>query len=219
MKLQLIFALCVSLVSSSAMAQLGRSGGGQRANVQNRSANTANANRGANANTANRSANANTANRSANANTANANRNVNNNANRNVNNNANVNRNANVNNNANVNRNVNVNQNVNVNRNVNVNTNGGGCYNCGYDHDNDWNWGSFAVGAAVGVATTAAVSAASQPSTTVVVAPPAVGTMVTTLPGGCATIDNGGPLYNCSNVYYRPYSQGTSLVYQVVTYP
>src|SRR6267378_4018166 len=65
---------------------------------------------------------------------------------------ANVNRNYN----ANVNRNVNVNQNVNVNRNVNVNVHGG-CYNCGYYHDNGWNWGSFATGAAVGVATTAAV--------------------------------------------------------------
>src|ERR1700748_1784024 len=84
-------------------------------------------------------------------------------------NNANVNR--NYNNNANVNRNTNVNQNVNVNRNVNVNVNnnyhGGGCYNCGgYYHDNDWNWGSFAAGAAVGVATTAVVAAATAPSST-----------------------------------------------------
>ena len=85
---------------------------------------------------------------------------------------ANVNRGANVNHNtnANVNRNVNVNQNVNVNRNVNVNVNNhGGCYNCGYYHDNDWNWGSFAAGAAVGVATTAVIaSATSHPTQTVV---------------------------------------------------
>jgi hypothetical protein len=129
--------------------------------------------------------------------------------------NANVNR--NYNNNTNVNRNVNVNQNVNVNRNVNVNTNyhGGGYYN-----DNSWNWGSFAAGAAVGVATTAVVAAATRPSTTVVVAAPAIGTMVPALPGGCAAINTGGAvMYNCSNVYYRPYHQGTSLVYQVVTYP
>jgi hypothetical protein len=122
--------------------------------------------------------------------------------------------------NGNVNRNVNVNQNVNVNRNVNVNVHGG-CYNCGYYHDNDWNWGSFAAGAAVGVATTAVVAAATRPaSTTVVVQAPAVGTVIPTLPGGCATVASGGAvIYNCSNVYYRPYYQGTQLVYQVVTYP
>jgi outer membrane usher protein FimD/PapC len=131
----------------------------------------------------------------------------------------NVNRNYNT----NVNRNVNVNQNINVNRNVNVNTNyHGGCYNCGYYHDNSWNWGSFAAGAAVGVATTAVVAAATRPasSTTVVVQAPALGTVIPTLPGGCATVASGGAvIYNCSNVYYRPYYQGTQLVYQVVTYP
>jgi hypothetical protein len=131
---------------------------------------------------------------------------------------SNVNR--NYNNNANINRNVNVNQNVNVNRNVNVNVHGG-CYNCGYYHDNSWNWGSFAAGAAVGVATTAVVAAATRPpSTTVVVQAPAVGTVIPTLPGGCATVAAGGAvIYQCSNVYYRPYYQGTQLVYQVVTYP
>jgi hypothetical protein len=183
MRLQITVALCVSLVSSTSWAQLGRRGGGQRVTVQNRSA--GNYNRGANVN-------------------------------------------RNYNNNANVNRNVNVNQNINVNRNVNVNTNvhggyyGGGCYNCGYYHDNDWNWGSFAAGAAVGVATTAVVAAATRPATTstVVVAAPAVGTIVQALPGGCTSINSGGVvMYNCSNVYYRPFYQGTTLVYQVVTYP
>jgi hypothetical protein len=126
-----------------------------------------------------------------------------------------VNTNRNFNNNANVNRNVNVNQNVNVNRNVNVNTNyRGGCYNCNY-HDDGWNWGSFAAGAAAGAVTTAAVGAATRPSTTV-----AVGTMVPTLPGGCATIHSGDAVvYHCNSVYYRPYYQGTTLVYRVVTYP
>jgi hypothetical protein len=121
--------------------------------------------------------------------------------------------------NANVNRNVNVNQNVNVNRNVNVNVHGG-CYNCGYYHDNSWNWGSFAVGGAVGVATTAVVAAATHPSssTIVVVQAPAVGAVVPALPWGCATISSGGAMiYNCGNVYYRPCYQGTQLVYQVVT--
>src|SRR5580692_252564 len=155
-------ALCTCLVPSSALAQVGRHGGGQRVNVQNRSSNV----------------------------------------------------NRNYNNNTNVNRNVNVNNNVNVNRNVNVNTNyyhgGGGCYNC-YYHDNSWNWGSFAAGAAVGVATTAVVAAATRPATTVVVAAPVVGTMVPTLPGTCAAITTpGSVIYNCSHIYYRPFYQGTS---------
>ena len=169
MKLYAALLLCTCLISSSAMAQVGRRGGGQRVNVQNRSAN--------------------------------------------------VNRNYNA--NANVNRNVNVNQNVNVNRNVNVNVHGG-CYNCGYNNDNNWNWGSFAAGAAVGAVTTAAVASAahSSSSTTVVVQAPAVGVVVPALPGGCSTVSAGGAvIYHCSSVYYRPYYQGTQLVYQVVTYP
>jgi hypothetical protein len=104
---------------------------------------------------------------------------------------------------------------------VNVNVHGG-CYNCGYYHDNNWNWGSFAAGAAVGAVTTAAVASAAHSSsnTTVVVQAPAVGAVIPALPGGCATIASGGAMiYQCSNVYYRPYYQGTQLVYQVVTYP
>jgi hypothetical protein len=137
---------------------------------------------------------------------------------------ANVNRNTNVNSNANVNRNANVNvnrnANINVNRNVNVDVHGGGCWNCGYYHDNDWNWGSFAAGAAVGAVTTAAVASAHQSSTTVVVAAPTVGTLVPTLPAGCTTFNTGGTLvYQCSNVYYQPFYQGTQLVYRVVTHP
>ena len=131
------------------------------------------------------------------------------------------NRSVNVNRNANVNRNVNVNQNVNVNRNVNVNVHGGYYGGCCYYHD-DPDWGAFAAGAAIGVATTAAVAAAtSHPSsTTVVVQAPPVGSTVGVLPGGCTTVSAGGSvIYNCSNVYYKPFYQGTTLVYQVVTYP
>jgi hypothetical protein len=131
------------------------------------------------------------------------------------------NRNVNVNRNANVNRNVNVNNNVNVNRNVNVNVHGG-YYGggCCYYHD-DPNWGAFAAGAAVGVATTAAVAAAtSHRSTTVVVQAPPVGSTIGVLPGGCTTVTApSAVIYSCNNVYYRPFYQGTSLVYQVVTYP
>ena len=220
MKFYIASALCASLAISSAQAQVGKrgsggggGGGGARVNTQNRSApNNAGGNRAA---SGNQGANGN---RGANS-TQNTNRSAANNAN--ANRNTNANRSANVNNNTNVNRNVNVNQNVNVNRNVNVNSNyhGGGCYNCGYNNDNDWNWGAFAAGAAVGVATTAAVAAANRPAT-VVVAPPALGTMVPALPGGCGEINTGNAMvYNCSSVYYRPYYQGTTLVYQVVTYP
>ncbi|PYY13366.1 MAG: hypothetical protein DMG61_13555 [Acidobacteria bacterium] len=146
MKRYVALALCTCLVPSISLAQVGRHGGGQRVNVQNRSSNV----------------------------------------------------NRNYNNNTNINRNVNVNQ------------------------DNNWNWGSFAAGAAVGVATTAVVASAAHSSsnTTVVVQAPAVGGVVPTLPGGCATIASGGAMiYQCSNVYYRPYYQGTQVVYQVVTYP
>ncbi len=171
MKACIALVLSICLASATCPAQLGRHGGGQRAQVQNRSAN--------------------------------------------------MNRNNNINRNTNVNRNANVNVNRNVNVNVNNSYHGGGCYNCGgYYHDNDWNWGSFAAGAAVGVATTAVVAAATRPSTTVVVAAPAIGTVVPALPGGCAIVNTGAAqFYNCSNVYYRPYYQGTTLVYQVVTYP
>jgi hypothetical protein len=123
-----------------------------------------------------------------------------------------------------VNRDINVNRDVNVNVDRDVHVHGGyygGYYGRPVVYDNDWNWGSFAVGAAAGAVTTAAVAAATRPSsTTVVVAPPAVGTVVTGLPGGCTTVAAPGvSLYQCSNAYYRPFYQGSTLVYQVVTYP
>jgi hypothetical protein len=116
-----------------------------------------------------------------------------------------------VNQNVNVNRNVNVNQNVNVNRNVNVHRGGV------VVEDNNWNWGSFAAGAAATAVTSAAVHAATSPHTTTVVATPAMGTVVTTLPGSCNTISaGGGVIYDCNNIHYQPFYQGTTLVYQVV---
>jgi hypothetical protein len=119
----------------------------------------------------------------------------------------------------NLNRNVNVNQNVNVNRNVNVNTNvsgyHGGCYNCVY-HDNGWNWGSFAAGAA----TTAVVAGAARTAAPVAVVAPPVGTVVGVLPTGCVAVAGAAAaIYSCGSAYYRPYYQGTTLVYQVVTNP
>jgi hypothetical protein len=137
-----------------------------------------------------------------------------------VNRNDNLNRTYNGNVNRNVNANVNRNVNVNVNRNVNVDVHGGYYGGCCYHQDNDWNWGSFAAGAAVGVATTAVVAAATRPSTTVVTNTVAVGSLIPSLPGGCTTVATGSAvIYHCSNVFYRPYYQGSSLVYQVVMYP
>lgn len=81
MKRHLVIVLCASMIASTTFAQMGRRGGGERVNVQNRSAG------------------------------GNRNYNNNANVNRNYNNNTNVNRNVNVNNNVNVNRNVNVNTN------------------------------------------------------------------------------------------------------------
>jgi hypothetical protein len=136
-----------------------------------------------------------------------ANRNVNQNVNRNVNRDVNVNRNRDV--------------NINTDRDVDVNVNRGYGYNRGgvvVVDDNHWGWGEFAAGAAVGVAAGAiAGAAAASPA---VVAVPAMGTVVGGLPGGCATVATAGAvIYNCNSVYYRPYYQGASLVYQVVRYP
>jgi hypothetical protein len=134
-------------------------------------------------------------------------------------------RNVNVDRNANVNRNgeVNINRNADVDVDRDVDVHGGAYYRGGhvYYDDRDWNWGAFAAGTAVGVAGTAIGAAATQSeSTTTVVTtapPPAVGTLVGTLPAGCtAASGTGGPLYNCNNVYYQPSYQGTTLVYQVV---
>jgi len=127
--------------------------------------------------------------------------------------------NRNVNTTQNLNRNVNVNQNVNVNRNVNVNTNvsgyHGGCYNCVY-HDSGWNWGSFAAGAV----TTAAVANTARAAAPVAVVAPPIGTVVGALPVGCVAVAGAAAaIYSCGSAYYRPYYQGTTLVYQVVRSP
>ena len=68
-----------------------------------------------------------------------------------------------------------------------------------------------AAGVAVGTAVGNSISAPPAPTTSV-----AVGTVVPALPGGCTTVQvNGITYHQCSGVYYRPYYQGTTLVYQV----
>jgi len=48
----------------------------------------------------------------------------------------------------------------------------------------------------------------------------AVGTRVTTLPASCTTVVSGDVTYHsCGSVYYRPYYEGTKVVYVVVDAP
>jgi hypothetical protein len=55
-------------------------------------------------------------------------------------------------------------------------------------------------------------------STYTIVAPP-VGAVVTYLPDGCTTSQiNNIPIYNCSGIYYQPFFQNGSTVYQVVQF-
>jgi hypothetical protein len=51
-------------------------------------------------------------------------------------------------------------------------------------------------------------------------AAPAVGSVVTALPAGCAPLSKGGVEYHqCGNVFYRAAFQGNNLVYAVVPQP
>jgi hypothetical protein len=120
---------------------------------------------------------------------------------------------------ANVNSTINVNQSVNVNRNLNMNNNvyvHGGYYGCCCCYTgSSWNWESFAAGAAVGGVGTAAAASRGEGG-----AAPATRTVVPTLPGRCSSVSSGGTvIYHCGSVCYRPFYQGATLVYQVVTYP
>jgi len=93
-------------------------------------------------------------------------------------------------NNVSANRNTNINSNRNVNVNVN---NRGGC--CGGGWDNDYH----------PVATAAAVTA------TVAVTSAVVGSMVRTVPAGCAPVNYGGMIYQqCGASWYMP--QGSQYV-------
>jgi hypothetical protein len=139
-------------------------------------------------------------NRSASINSSNINRNVNRDAS-----------------NQNINRNVDRSS-VNVNRNVNrdIDANHGV-----WVDDHNWGWGSFAAGAAIG-ATSAAVGGAiaDDYDTAVVASPLAVGSVVSALPPSCPMIVTAATtVYSCNGVYYQPFYQGASLVYQVVSQP
>jgi len=88
---------------------------------------------------------------------------------------------------------------------------GGDSKNGTVDRDSDWNWSSFAVGGAPD--TTPSTAAATLTA-------PAVGAVVSRLPGGCSPVTGSKvALYDCKSVYYRPFYQGSTLVYQVTVRP
>ena len=107
---------------------------------------------------------------------------------------------SNVNHNRNVNRNTNVNVNRNKNVNVNVNVDRHhGCCNHGHYHP-------IATGVAVGaaVAVTSAI----------------IGSIVYTLPTGCATVIRGGIAYQqCGSTWYQPQYAGNNVNYVVIQQP
>ncbi|WP_415881141.1 hypothetical protein [Leptolyngbya sp. Cla-17] len=46
-----------------------------------------------------------------------------------------------------------------------------------------------------------------------------MGAVVRALPGGCsATLEGGVTYYNCGGVIYKPFYQGSNVVYEVVRY-
>jgi hypothetical protein len=75
-------------------------------------------------------------------------------------------------------------------------------------------WGGVVAGGLIGAAAGLALGSA-------VAGAPAPYTVVPALPGACVPVPNynGGVAYNCGGVYYAPYYEGYSLMYQVVPAP
>ncbi len=82
-------------------------------------------------------------------------------------------------------------------------------------------WGGAAAAGLFGLATGLALGATAAPPPAYYYAPPPPGTVVPMLPAGCATVPtyNGGVEYNCGGIFYQPFYEGTSLMYQVVPAP
>lgn len=81
-------------------------------------------------------------------------------------------------------------------------------------------WGGVLAGSILGAAAGLALgSAIGGPP--VVVAAPVMGSVVPVLPGSCVTVPsyNGSVLYDCGNIYYQPFYEGTSLMFEVVPAP
>jgi hypothetical protein len=81
-------------------------------------------------------------------------------------------------------------------------------------------WAGAIAGGILGAAAGLALGATAAPAP-VLVGPPVAGTVVPVLPGDCVTVPtyNGGYLYNCGNIYYQPFYEGTSLMFEVVPAP
>lgn len=62
--------------------------------------------------------------------------------------------------------------------------------------------------------TTVAVASSTPAPAPAPAAPPSASGMVASLPSGCAPA---GDLFQCGSVYYRPYMQGTTVVYARVS--
>ncbi len=81
-------------------------------------------------------------------------------------------------------------------------------------------WGAALAGGLIGAAAGLALGNTVAPP--VVYGPPAMGTVVPALPYGCVeqpTYYGGGVMYNCGGIYYQPFYQGTSLMFEVVPAP
>ena len=80
-------------------------------------------------------------------------------------------------------------------------------------------WGGIAAAGILGAVAGLVLGNAVAPP--VVVGPPPIGSAVGYLPGGCVTVPTyaGSVLYNCGGIYYQPFYQGASLMYQVVPAP
>ncbi len=93
------------------------------------------------------------------------------------------------------------------------------CYHPGYS-------GAAVAGAAIGGAMVGAAVASAAAAPVYTAAPvyyaapvayaPAVGTVVSSIPGGCSSMSVGGISYmNCAGVFYMPFYSGGALMYQV----
>ncbi len=89
------------------------------------------------------------------------------------------------------------------------------------DRNHGPGWGGAAAAGLFGLAAGLALGATAAPPPAYYYAPPAMGTVVPALPAGCATVPtyNGAVEYNCGGIFYQPFYEGMSLMYQVVPAP
>ena len=82
-------------------------------------------------------------------------------------------------------------------------------------------WGGVAAAGVLGAIAGFALGNAAQPPAVEQFGPPPIGTVVAAIPYGCETVPtyNGAVLYNCGGIYYQPFYEGVSLMYQVVPAP